>query len=142
MARKQEQKSQIGLAVFLIAVIVLSGVWLGYHFRPSRRSVKERSQDDKEYLYKCDNEHVFRAMGRRAPRKCTVEGCGADAYVYLMFACPEGHRVGVLIRTDPDEFCLDGYGTMRQWLPLEDLDQEPCPECHTPGLMPAMESPG
>ena len=141
---KKSPKSQVLLAIMLVTLTVRAGAWLVYYFHPSRRHMEGRTHDEKEYIYKCENGHIFKAMGREAPRPCEIDGCNADSYLYMMFSCPKGHRIGVLLRTDPDEYRFDEYSPPNIWKPfnVDNFIDVSCPKCFTPGLMPALESPG
>lgn len=137
-------KSPTVRAVAAVLVIVLAAVWLVYYFILSKKPMEGRTHDEKEYLYKCWTGHIFNAYGRKAPRPCETEGCDKDAYLYLVFACPGGDRINVLLRPGPDRFRFEDYSPDDDWDPFEvdEFVNRPCPACHNPGLMPATETPG
>jgi len=132
-------------AVVAILIIVLCAVWLIYRYSPDRNRMETRTQDEKEYQYKCNAVpgHEFKAFGRKSPRPCVVEGCNEEAYIYIVFSCPKLHHVGVLLKTNPDEYRFDGTSSMG-WQPfnIDEFFNVPCPQCSMPGLRPAPLTPG
>jgi len=138
------EKGPIIRAVLAVVFTAAAVVWLVFYFNPSRKQMEGRTQDEKEYVYKCTGGHIFTAYGRKAPRPCAFEGCKEEAYLYQVFACPQGDRIGIFLRTDPDQFRFEDYSSEYEWRPF-DIDEFmdiPCPRCGTPGLMPAPEAPG
>ena len=131
------------LVVLALILIVGAVVWLIVYYNPSRKHMEGRTHDERDYVYKCTADHVFLAKGRKAPRPCDVDGCSEDAYLYLVFACPRRDRVGVFLKTNPDEFRFES-DTSEYWQPFDinKFFNVPCPQCGTPGMKPAPEAPG
>ena len=131
-------------AILAILVIAIAVAWLIYRYSPDRNRMESRTQDEKEYVYKCNAGHVFSAFGRKSPRQCANTDCREEAYLYMVFSCPKGDRIGILLKTNPDEYRFDGYSSNINWQPfdIDEFFKVPCPECSTPGLRPAPESPG
>jgi hypothetical protein len=130
-------------ALYAFLAIILAAGWLYYYYVLSQKKEPERTQDEKQYTFKCDKGHFFSGLGRKAPRPCIEKDCTADAYLYLLFACRNHHKTGILLRTNPDEYKFDGSTSSIGWraFNIDELVKERCPTCSTPGLMPAVESP-
>ncbi len=131
-------------AVLAIVFTAAAVTWLVFYFNPSRKRMEERTQEEKEYIYKCIDEHVFAAYGRKAPRPCAFEGCKEEAYICQVFSCPQGDRIGTFLRTNPDQFRFENYSSKDDWRPFDinEFIDIPCPRCYRSGLMPAPETPG
>lgn len=130
-------------AIIAILIIAVASVWLVYRYNPARKKMESRTQDEKEYYFKCDAGHEFKDFGRKSPRPCKFQGCDKEAYIYMIFSCPRNHRIGVLLKTNPDEYRFEKYSSGINWqsFNIDDFFTVPCPECSTPGLRPAPESP-
>ena len=137
-------KRSIIRAVLAVGFTAAAVAWLVFYFNQSRQRMERRTQEETEYFYKCTSGHIFPAYGRKAPRPCASEGCKEEAYLYQVFACPQGDRIGIFLRPHPDRFRFEDHSSEDEWRPF-DIDEFIdilCPKCHRSGLMPAPEAPG
>ena len=71
------------LVVFSVAVLVFM---LWRFWQPAEVvSPRERTITDVEFVYKCERNHTFRALGQVGPRTCPI--CGQPAYPRWRYAC-------------------------------------------------------
>jgi hypothetical protein len=137
--------SSRGRALLSIFVIIAVAGWLFYYYNPWSKKMPERTQDEKQYTYKCGQNHLFTAFGKKSPRPCQVEGCNQEAYRFHLFACTRGDKIGIIVRTSPsgDEYKFDNPSWINDWRPfnVDEIAKETCPNCRARGLLPAMESP-
>jgi len=115
------------LATAGIAVVVLAG-WAIWKDEPPPVGV-QRTIEDVEVTWRCENGHEFRAAGSMTPIECPT--CGAPSDVFVHYRCPEHGELPALVR-----FRLDSAGRQvpdqvrlgdREWWGVTSSVQ--CPQC-------------